>query len=308
MSGKLLLTGAAGFLGRHIARHFADAGWSVLGLDVVAPENALRGPRIDYAQVELPSPRIGDVLRETQPTVCVHCAGRASVPLSLQDPAADFHGNTVLVFELLDALRKNAPKCRFLLLSSAAVYGNPARLPVSENDAASPLSPYGYHKRQAELLVEEFAKVYALPAATARIFSAYGPGLRRQVIWDICERLLTQGALRLGGTGSESRDFIHAADIAAGLRLMAEAASAQGEVYNLATGRETTIAELAQHLARAVGVEVNAQFDGKQRAGDPLNWRADISRLSGLGFAPKVTLETGLAQTAAWARAELGKV
>src|SRR5438552_189686 len=79
------------------------------------------------------------------------------------------------------------------------------------------LSPYGYHKRQAELICEEFSRVYALPTAVARIFSAYGPGLRRQVVWDICEKALATGKLELRGTGAESRDFIHAADIARGL-------------------------------------------------------------------------------------------
>jgi UDP-glucose 4-epimerase len=303
---KLLLTGAAGFLGRHIARHFASAGWQVLGVDVVAPENALKGPGIEYAQLDLPSAELADLLKEQQPTACVHCAGRASVPMSLKDPAADFQANTVLVFEILEALRRHAPRCRFVLLSSAAVYGNPERLPVRESDAIAPLSPYGFHKRQAELLLEEFARVYGLPTVVTRIFSAYGPGLRRQVVWDICERILTQGVLTLSGTGQESRDFIHAADIAEGLAVVTGKAPANGEAYNLSTGRETTIAELAALLASFLGKNTAAVFDGKSRIGDPINWRSDIGRMSALGFAPRMSLEAGLAQTAAWTRAELG--
>ncbi len=300
------LTGIAGFLGRHIARHFASAGWRVVGVDSLAPENVQLGAGVRYARMKLPSAEFGALLAETKPDVLIHCAGRASVPLSMQDPAADFHDNTVLTFELLDSVRRNASGCRFILLSSAAVYGNPKALPVSENTHVAPLSPYGFHKRQCELICQEFARIYAVPTVSVRIFSAYGPGLRRQVVWDICERLLTNGALSLSGTGNESRDFIHATDIARALALLSEKAPAEGEIYNLSTGRETTISELAGHLIKSLGMNVVPAFDGKTRAGDPLNWRADVSKLVALGFSPTVALEQGLAQVAAWAKAELG--
>ena len=304
----VVITGVAGFLGGHVARHFAQNGWSVVGVDVVAPENARIGTQCRYVQLSLPSPELSELLKEIQPHTCVHCAGRASVALSIEDPAADFRGNTVLTFELLDALRRSAPRCRFLLLSSAAVYGNPQRLPVGEDQPVAPLSPYGFHKRQAELLVQEFAKVYGQPGLSVRIFSAYGPGLRRQVIWDICERILSTGALTLGGTGEETRDFVHAADVAAALALLADRAPAEGEIYNLATGRETSIAELAEVLATALKREVRAIFDGRSRPGDPRNWRADISKLRVLGFQPALSLEDGLAQIAQWASAELAGI
>jgi UDP-glucose 4-epimerase len=223
----------------------------------------------------------------------------------MEDPAADFQGNAVLTFELLEALRTTAPGCRFLLLSSAAVYGDPAQLPVSEDHPLRPLSPYGYHKRQAELLCEEFSRIYALPTASVRIFSAYGPGLRRQVVWDICEKVLTTGRLVLRGTGGESRDFIHAADIARALRLLADSAPCTGEIYNLASGRETTITELATLLLAALGVEARPEFDQLATTGNPLNWRADISKISALGFQPTVTLEQGLRATATWSASEL---
>lgn len=302
----LLLTGAAGFLGRHIARQFVIDGWRVIGVDDVSPENAQVGVPITYHRMKLPNAAFDALAKAEQPDACVHCAGRASVPLSMEDPAADFRDNTVLTFEVLDTLRRHAPKCRFILLSSAAVYGNPKELPVSENQHVAPLSPYGFHKRQCELIVQEFARIYGQPTLSVRIFSAYGPGLRRQVIWDICERLLTQGALSLRGTGNESRDFVHADDAARALVLLAGKAPADGEIYNLSTGRETTIAELAGLLASALGTQATASFDGQVRAGDPLNWRADISKLTSLGFAPTIALEQGLQQTATWCRTELG--
>lgn len=301
--GVVLITGVAGFLGRHIAREFRSSGWRVVGIDVVAPENAPSG--IAYHRLTLPAAAVAHVLAETRPDVCVHCAGRASVVGSLHDPAADFQDSVIATFGLLDALRVSAPRCRTILLSSAAVYGNPASLPVSEDAAIAPLSPYGCHKRQCELVADEFARIFGLPTASVRIFSAYGPGLRRQVVWEICARALSESVLRLHGTGAESRDFIHAADIARAVELLARQAECAGEVYNLATGRETSVAELASLLTTALSVAVPIEFDGVQTPGDPLHWRADISRLQELGFAPVIPLEQGLRSVATWASAEL---
>ena len=301
-----LITGVAGFLGRYVARHFVREGWRVIGIDDVPPEN-VQLTAVAFHRLQLPSTALPEILRATAPDVCVHCAGRASVPLSMAEPKPDFEANAVLTFELLDALRLHAPRCRLLFLSSAAVYGDPAALPVTEDQSVAPLSPYGYHKRQAELLCEEFSRIYGLPTAVVRIFSAYGPGLRRQVLWDICSRALMTGHLSLGGTGEESRDFIHAGDVAAGLRVLAERAAAEGEIYNLASGCETTIRELATLLLRALGSEITPQFDGQRRAGDPLHWRADISRLQALGFQPQISRERGIAATAQWCAAELSR-
>jgi UDP-glucose 4-epimerase len=297
----VLITGAAGFLGGYVARHFAGEGWKVVGLDLL-PAAEVAGGSMEYRQVALPGAGFAKVLREFDPEICVHAAGCASVGLSLEDPAADYRGNTVLVFELLETLRRQAPKCRFLLLSSAAVYGDPASLPVAESHPIRPLSPYGYHKRQAELLCEEFASIYGVPCASARIFSAYGPGLRRQVVWDICAKALGAGALELHGTGSESRDFIHAADIARGLHLLAIKAPCTGEIYNLSSGREVTIAELAAQLLHALDSKVQPVFDGASTPGNPRNWRADISRIAALGFNPAISLEDGLQEVAHWCR------
>jgi len=302
---SVLITGVAGFLGRYVARQFAQDGWQVFGIDEIAPEN-VQLPAVTYRRLSLPSDVLGDWLREITPQVCVHCAGRASVGLSMEDPRADFQGNVVLVFEVLEALRRVAPQCRFLFLSSAAVYGNPAVQPVAEEHAILPLSPYGYHKRQAELLCEEFTRIHGVPTASVRIFSAYGAGLRRQVIWDICAKIIGGGKLELHGTGAESRDFVHAADIARALVLLASDAPCDGEVYNFASGREVTIAELADALVVACGADVRPVFNGAATPGNPLHWRADISRIAALGFAPATSLEEGIRGVAQWCAAELG--
>jgi UDP-glucose 4-epimerase len=303
----VLVTGGAGFLGRQIAREFVNAGAKVICVDAVPPENAPTGATLAYHQLQLPNPRLVVLLRAEPPDICIHCAGRASVPFSMSDPAADFRDNTALTFEMLEALRHGAPQCGFLLLSSAAVYGNPPTLPVREDGQCAPLSPYGFHKWMCELLCQEFAKVHGMRTASVRIFSAYGAGLRRQVIWDICAKALATGHLPLRGTGAESRDFIHAIDIARALVLLAQNADWNAAVYNLASGVETTIAALAARMVELLGCKVAPEFDGHRSAGEPTRWQADITKIRALGFSPTVTLDRGLAAMATWARAELGR-
>ncbi len=302
---SILVTGVAGFIGRYVARYFSEQGWSVIGIDNSPPENAPLANLSTYQRLQLPDAALNSLLQEYTPDVCIHCVGRASVGLSVTDPLPDFYANTAITFEILNALRLSAPNCRFIYLSSAAVYGNPESLPVSEMQSLAPLSPYGFHKLQSEQLCQEFTKVYGLPTASMRIFSAYGPGLRRQVLWDICQKAITQKTVTLKGTGQESRDFIHALDIAKALMVVANSASMQGEVYNLASGSEVTILELANMILNVLEYDAIPEFDGIVPVGTPLNWQADVSKLATLGFSATVPLEQGIKTFANWCRAEL---
>ena len=114
-----------------------------------------------------------------------------------------------------------------------------------------------------------------------------------------------QKSLTLQGTGRESRDFIHALDVAKALGIIAGNAPMQGEVYNIASGCETTIRELAELILDALNADCLPQFDGVVPPGTPLNWEADIVRLSSLGFVPTIPLQQGIKTFAQWCRTEL---
>jgi len=301
----VLITGVAGFIGRYVARYFSEQGWSVIGIDNSPPENAPLTNLAAYHQLQLPDAALNNLLKQYSPNIFIHCAGRAAVSLSMTEPTADFYTNTVLTFEVLNALRLYTPSCRFIFISSAAVYGNPEALPVTETQSSAPLSPYGFHKWQSEKLCLEFTKIYGLPTASVRIFSAYGPGLRRQVLWDICCKAITYNTVKLHGTGRESRDFIHGLDIAKALMVVANSAPMEGEVYNLGSSREVAIAELAEMIVNTLECNATPLFDGIVPIGTPLNWQADISKLNALGFTPSVLLEQGVKTFVHWCRAEL---
>ena len=302
---SVLVIGVAGFIGRAVAHHFSQKGWKVLGLDMRPPENAPQQDLADYYNLTLSSDDLGPLLQRLDPQVCVHCAGRASVANSLDNPAPDFMAHVEITFNVLNAMRLAAPRCRVIALSSAAVYGNPESLPIREDHDLRPVSPYGYHKLIVEKICAEFSAIYGVPTVIARIFSAYGTGLRRQVIHDLCYKALTEPVLRLRGTGAESRDFINVRDVAQGIYLLAERAPGAGEAYNLASGQETTISELAGMVVALSGRDLAIDFDGRNPPGNPRNWRADISRMAQLGFAPTIPLDQGLKAYADWCRIEV---
>jgi UDP-glucose 4-epimerase len=301
----VLVTGVTGFIGRNTARLFHESGWNVIGIGTQPPENAPRQSLAKYEQFLLPSSDLKILLTETQPDVCVHCAGRASVGYSLINPAEDFKNSLAVTFDLLENIRLYSPKCKIVYLSSAAVYGNPESLPIEETQTPQPISPYGFHKYMCEQLCSEYSIIYGLSTAIVRIFSAYGPGLRRQVLWDICRKALMEDTLELRGSGNESRDFIHVRDITSAIHLIAEKSSFRAEIFNLAGGHETTILRLAELAVSKCGRDIPIKFDGQKDTGNPLNWRADIGKLKKLGFVPKVSLEQGVEVYSQWCRAEL---
>lgn len=305
MDETVFITGVAGFIGRYVAQHFSSEGWSVIGIDHASPENAPLSNLSAYYDLHLPDPSFGDLLQKHSPDAFIHCAGRSSVGYSITDPASDFYDSSVLNFEILNSLRLHAPRCKFLFLSSAAVYGNPESLPAKETFTPSPISPYGFHKWHCEQLCLEFSKIYGMSTVSLRLFSAYGPGLRRQVLWDICHKIFIHKSLLLQGTGKESRDFIHAIDIARASRIIAANAPMQGEVYNVGSGQEVEIEELTRMILNSTRSNLSPQFEGVIPPGTPLNWKADISKLTSLGFTSSIPLEQGVTSYAKWCHAEL---
>jgi nucleoside-diphosphate-sugar epimerase len=290
---KAIIVGAGGFIGHHVAGSFERGGWEVCrcrrtreGIAVDLPGGGAQG--------------LDEALAVIRPDVVVNAAGNGFVPASWTDPMKDFDANTVLVLKLLEALRRSKAPTRFVNVSSAAVYGEPVTLPISEDHPCAPLSPYGWHKRLAEMMCVEYATLHGVKAVSCRGFSVFGPGQRKLLVWDLMEQLRTRSEVSLRGTGKEMRDFVYVADFASAIEAVARNAEGRGEAFNVASGTGTRISDIASMLARVAGFKGRIAFDGQPMAGYPLNWQADIGKLTRAGFAQAHTLESGLAATWDW--------
>lgn len=291
---RILVTGAAGFIGNKIMQEFISDNYEVFGWDCIEKENV---SKVDLGSEET----IMEELSKIKPTIVVHCAGSADVGMSVKFPERDYHGNVTLTHNLLFALHKlNMDNVQFVFLSSAGVYGNPTALPITEDMATNPLSPYAVHKVMCEELCKYFAKNYGMKIKIARIFSAYGAGLKKQIFWDMHKKAIDTGCLNMFGTGNESRDYIHVNDVVKSICLLATVPS-DDIVFNVANGEELTIRSVTEIFAKYSGIsEDKIAFNGTVREGDPLNWRADISRIKKLGYKKSVTMDEGLKDYCMW--------
>jgi UDP-glucose 4-epimerase len=302
---KLLIIGSKGFIGHHLRKFLTAQRHEVWGADVI----------VDYAHgehyflIDATNADYHSIFQEQHFDICINCSGAASVPDSLQHPMRDYNLNVVNVFRLLDAIRMYQPACKFINLSSAAVYGNPLVSPITENTSAAPVSPYGFHKRMSELVCEEFFRFFGIATCSLRIFSAYGEGLKKQLFWDLFQKTKSTESISLFGTGKESRDFIYIDDLVQAIYLVAQHFDFKGQAINIANGREEFIEDCVKTFYDFFDKPVQYKFMGQGRAGDPNNWVADISMLKQLGYKQQHHLAAGLKKYYGWIKAtdsELG--
>jgi UDP-glucose 4-epimerase len=296
---KALVTGANGFVGRALLRAAPPAGIEAAGLARRAAASFQNQTLTDYSP-----PALAALIARLQPDVLVHAAGSASVAASLEDTAGDFYSSVGLYQKVLEAVRLSAARPRVVYLSSAAVYGNPQHLPVPESAERAPVSPYGRHKAVCELLGETYGSCFGIPTLTVRAFSLFGVEQHRLLIWELYRQFQERAEVMLAGTGDEERDYLHVDDFAASLWQCARAARAASDVVNVASGRSIRVRDLAERVRLLLRADKPVRFRGQPVPGNPLAWRADVTRLHSLvGDRHHPDLAERLQQViAAWAQ------
>lgn len=291
---KILIIGSKGFIGSHCVDFYKENN-EVWECDVVADYS-----NKNYIWIDAVDSDYLEIFQNHKFDVCINCSGAANVPFSLEKPYNDFKLNTLNVFKLLEAIRLYNTDCKFVTMSSAAVYGNPESLPIVTSQKNAPVSPYGYHKVYAERICEEYSRFWGIKTCCVRIFSAYGPGLKKQLFWDMYNKFCNNDVIELWGTGKESRDFIYISDLIRAVDLVISNCDFAGNKVNLANGSQTTIREVADTFVKVLGANKIVRFNGVERKGDPINWEADISDLRNWGYTQQVQLEEGIQQYIEW--------
>jgi UDP-glucose 4-epimerase len=305
------ITGAHGFIGQALARHLADQGIVVAGLGHGHwPDSAATTGVVHWANADIHAASLDLLLaRAGAPDVIYHLAGGSAVGPSFANPLEDFERTVYTTARVLEWTRCHCPNASLVAVSSAAVYGSGHLGPISEAVPLTPYSPYGHHKAVMEELFRSYGASFGVRSTSVRVFSAYGEGLRKQLLWDLCSRLTAgERQLVLDGTGREQRDWIHVDDVVRTLALASRTLpSAQCSVLNCGTGVSHTVADLATMVTAAWGRSDAVRFSGRARHGDPQCLVADVTRMLALGGGGPLPLQDGIARYVNWFRASASR-
>ena len=307
---RLVVTGAAGFIGSHLCDRLLEAGHEVVGLDGYVPfypremkeknlakakgsKNFTLHETLIEKAADLPSIIEGA-------SAIYHLAAQAGVRASWGDDFAGYVEHNVLATQKLLEAAAQASVPRVIYASSSSVYGDVRELPLREAMALSPVSPYGVTKLAAEHLVHLYSKASDLSVTSLRFFTVYGPRQRPDMAFHRFLKAVRDGRpITLFGDGEQTRDFTFIADLIDVL----EAALAKGRpglVYNVGGGQRISVLKVLEAIARVTGREVRIDRQAGQK-GDMRDTLADTTQAArDLGFIPKTPLETGLKAEWEW--------
>ena len=297
---NILVTGGAGFIGSHIVKAYIDAGHSVTIIDDLSTgEMKLVNPEATFYKLDIHSPEVKNVLEKEKISVINHHAAQISVTESVSDPLLDANSNIIGTLQLLqNAVSLGIEK--FIFASTGgAMYGEQKIFPASENHPCQPLSPYAISKLCAEYYINYFGTRHGLNTTVLRYSNVYGPHQNPHgeagVVAIFCQRLIEGLPPVIFGDGEQTRDFISVRDVARANNLALE--SECNGVFNVGTGKETSVNYLTKGLIKISGIDVATEYN-PARNGEQRRSSIDSQKLfKRFSWEPCVSLEEGLVET-----------
>jgi UDP-glucuronate 4-epimerase len=314
MINRILITGAAGFIGSSLSDTLLSDYHRVLGIDNFDPfydralkenniSNAMKNPGYQFLEGDIRDAIfINNCFSDFKPNVIIHLAAKAGVRPSLSDPGLYFDINVMGTLNILEMMKKNNIK-KMIFASSSSVYGNNKKVPFSENDNVDyPVSPYAASKKAGELLCHTYHHLYDLDIFCLRFFTVYGPRQRPDLaIHKFVKAILDKEMIYLYGDGTTSRDYTYVDDIIRGISGSIEKVKGFN-IFNLGNAKPVSLIDLVRLLERTAGLESNLKYLPMQK-GDVVRTFADITKArTELDYNPDTDLETGIKNYLKWFR------
>ena len=320
---RVLVTGAAGFIGSHLVDRLLADGEEVLGVDDLssgilsnlADARNSRMGKFTFQRVDITSTAMPELIKRYKPEVVLHLAAQVDVRKSVSDPIHDAMLNVIGTLNILHSAKQAGTSKVVFTSSGGCIYGEPdeSRLPVTENQIflpeALPESPYGVSKKVVLDYLRYFKTVQDLDYTALALSNVYGPrqepasevGLEGQVVAIFCRKMLGGRPCTIYGDGTQTRDFVFVDDVVSAF--MAARDRGSGELVNVGSGRELSVNELFKRLAELTATRFEPVY-AAARPGELNRIVIDPSKASEvLGWSPGTDLEDGLKQTVAWFRA-----
>jgi UDP-glucose 4-epimerase len=310
MSGAVLVTGGAGFIGSHIAETYLAAGWSVTCLDDLSRGKEEQVPAAArFIKADVRSPEAFAAIADGKYDVVVHQAAQIDVRVSVDEPALDASINLVGFANVLGAVAAGRVRRVVFASSGGVVYGDPAMLPTPEPTANLPISPYGVSKLAGEHYLRVLGQLHGFEGVALRYSNVYGPRQDPKseagVVSIFVARMLDGRPVTVFGDGRQTRDYVFVGDVARANLLAGTVAVSRGDrldvpAFNIGTGRETTVNDLAQHVGRALGRTPVVQY-APARPGELFRSCLDVSKAAReLGWRPTTSFDDGMRALAGW--------
>lgn len=295
---RVLITGAYGFLGKHVAKEFkkqSGGDYHIIGMGHGKwNANEFKQWGIDeWIEATITLESLNNCNKKFD--VIVHCGGNGSVALSYKNPYEDFQKTVQSTLAVLEYIRLQAPECILIYPSTPAAQGDFKDIPIKEDAISLPISPYGFNKKIAEDICLSYRKNYNLNIGIIRFFSIYGEGLQKQLLYDACKKISQESSneITFEGTGLETRDWINIKDASSLVYTFAQ--NLKGwDVINGASGIRTEVRQIIELLLQEFNKPLNLKFNNVVREGNPFYFWADMSHTEKYNWKPKVSLKEGI--------------
>lgn len=310
-----IVTGAAGFIGSTLVDRLLAEGHTVVGIDNLSTgmpanlehatrKNQHRRGQFTFVQMDIEAPELAGVVANTEPNVVFHLAAQVDLRASVSDPQFDARSNVLGTINVCEASRRAGVERIVYAASGGSRYGAPTSLPVTEGTPVNPLSPYAVAKLAGELYLSSYAQMYGMSAISLALSNVYGPRQNPHgesgVVAVFGSALIAGHTPTIFGDGTAARDYVYVDDVADAFVCASRLPMSSSGTYNIGTGRQTTVNEVYQLIAGAVGAAAQPSY-AAARTGEVHAIALDPAAAGKhLGWKPSVNIAEGVVRTVGW--------